>query len=150
MRSVSFSEGAPATNELDAAWLERAVSVRFPDDYRAFLLTVNGGRPDPACLRFEFGGETDDFHVHFFFGVDDPMESCDLKWNAETTRETRTLEIVPIAGDDFGCLFYLTVRGPCVGEVLFGGLPLDGIVSYSRVAGSFDAFLDMLEKGWAK
>jgi hypothetical protein len=144
MSSVSFSEGAPATNELAVARLERALSVRFPEDYRAFLLTVNGGRPDPGCLRFEFGGETDDFQVHFFFGVDDPETSCDLKWNADITVETRTAELLPIACDDFGCRFYLTVRGPRVGEVLFGGLPVDGVVSYGRVAGSFGAFLEML------
>jgi hypothetical protein len=34
-----------------------------------FLFTVNGERPDTACLRFEFGGEPAVFHVHFFFGV---------------------------------------------------------------------------------
>jgi hypothetical protein len=147
MRRVSFSEGAQATNELAVARLERSLSVRFPEDYRAFLLTVNGGRPDPACLRFEHVGETESFRVHFFFGVDDPMESCDLKWNAEITRETRTREILPIAIDELGCRFYLTVRGPRVGEVLFGGLPQDGVVTYGRVAGSFGAFLELLEDG---
>jgi hypothetical protein len=147
MSSVRFSESAPATNEPAVARLERALAVSFPEDYRAFLLTVNGGRPDPGCLRFEFGGETDDFQVHFFFGVDDPETSCDLKWNADITRETHTAELLPIASDECGCRFYLTVRGPRVGEVLFGGLPVDGVVTYGRLAGSFGAFLELLEDG---
>ena len=124
--------------------LERDLSVRFPDDYRDFLLTFNGGRPGPSHLRFNYAGETDVFHVHFFFGVADPEVSCDLNWNAEVTRETRTPSILPIARDDYGCLFYLTVSGPRTGEVLFGGLPQDGVVNYSRVADSFSSFLDML------
>ena len=70
--------------------------MRFPADYRSFLLRVNGERPDPGCLRFEFVGETEVFRVHFFFGVDDPETSSDLKWNAEITRETRTPEILPM------------------------------------------------------
>ena len=146
MREVRFSEGAPTTNELAIARLERELSVRFPDDYRRFLLRTNGGRPDPACLRFDFAGESDEFHVHFFFGVDDPVTSCDLLRNAEITRETRTREVLPIARDDYGCLFYLVVRGLHVGRVLFGGLPQDGVVSYQPVADSFDAFLEMLEE----
>lgn len=144
VQAVSFSERAPETNELAVARLERELSVRFPDDYRSFLLTVNGGRPSPSHLRFEHAGETDIFHVHFFFGVADPEVSCDLKWNAELTRETRDPAILPIASDDYGCRFYLTISGPRSGEVLFGDLPQDGIVRYSRVADSFSGFLEML------
>ena len=141
---LSFSERAPETNELAIVRLERDLSVRFPSDYRDFLLTVNGGRPSPGHLRFDYAGETDVFHVHFFFGVADPEVSCDLIWNAEATRETRAPAILPIARDDYGCLFYLTVSGPRTGEVLFGGLPQDGVVSYGRVADSFGGFLEML------
>ena len=141
---LSFSERAPETNELAVVRLERDLSVRFPDDYRDFLLTVNGGRPSLSHLRFEHAGETDVFHVQFFFGVADPEVSCDLNWNAELTRETRHPAILPIARDDYGCLFYLTVSGARTGEVLFGGLPQDVTVSYSRITGSFSSFLDML------
>lgn len=144
MPGLSFSERAPETHELAVVRLEGELSVRFPDDYRDFLLTINGGRPSPSHLRFEHAGETDVFHVHFFFGIADPEVSCDLKWNAELTRETRDPAILPIARDDYGCLFYLTASGSRTGEVLFGGLPQDGVVSYSRVAGSFSSFLEML------
>lgn len=144
LQALKFSERAPDTNELAVSRLERELSVRFPGDYRDFLLKVNGGRPSPSYLQFEHAGETDVFHVHFFFGVADPEVSCDLKWNAELTRETRDPAILPIASDDYGCRFYLTVMGPRTGEVLFGGLPQDGIVRYSRVARSFSAFLEML------
>jgi hypothetical protein len=34
--------------------------------------------------------------------------------------------------------------------VLFGGLPVDGVVPYGRVAGSFSAFVEMLDDGGAE
>ena len=70
--------------------------------------------------------------------------SCDLNWNAEVTCETRAPSIFPIARNDYGRLFYMTVSGPRTGEVLFGGLPQDGAANYSRVADRFSSFLDVL------
>jgi uncharacterized protein (TIGR02996 family) len=43
----------PQLSSADLDWLEARFGLRLPDDYRAFLLNYNGGRPDPQYFRHD-------------------------------------------------------------------------------------------------
>ncbi|MBN1312390.1 MAG: SMI1/KNR4 family protein [Anaerolineae bacterium] len=47
MPAVIITDSGSALTEHDIEAAENAMGVRFPDDYRHFLLQNNGGKPDP-------------------------------------------------------------------------------------------------------
>jgi hypothetical protein len=95
-------EAAPPTTEFRLRALERELRISLPQDYRAFLLEHNGGRPVPAGFVVPFEPEPAPWRVHFFLGVDNPVNSSSLRWCAEVTAATRPLGTIPIATDEFG------------------------------------------------
>lgn len=48
---VEFTDHSPLVTEAAVASLERQIGIPLPDDYKRFLLEVNGGTPDPACYQ---------------------------------------------------------------------------------------------------
>jgi hypothetical protein len=58
--------------------LEGRLKARLPDDYRAFLLRHNGGRPTLSRFTFSVDGEEQESIVEWFFAVhDQPYEEPD-------------------------------------------------------------------------
>src|SRR5687767_2580603 len=131
-------EAGPVISELDVRRFERDAKLVLPEDYRAFLLRHNGGRPVPAGFTLTLGGEAMCWRIHFFFGLNDPVESCPLQWNFDITHETRPPGTLPIADDEGGNMLYLRWDKPDVGSVHFGATPSDGrSVAPTRICGSF-------------
>src|SRR5689334_6244861 len=65
------------------AQLEARLKARLPDDYRAFLLTHNGGRPALNRFTYELDGEAQESILEWFFAVhDQPYEEPD-DWDPE-------------------------------------------------------------------
>lgn len=58
--------------------------------------------------------------LHYFFGLDDPMESCNLEWVMELTGEARPAQFIPIASDEAGNIFCLKLGHPYDGGIYFG------------------------------
>jgi len=106
--------------------VEREMGVEFPESYRRFLLAYNGGRPTPAYFTVVEDGKSVWMRIHFFFGVDDPIESCDLLWNYETFRGRLPHRVIAIANDECGNLFCLDLRPEGGGKVLFWDHELEG------------------------
>jgi uncharacterized protein (TIGR02996 family) len=52
---VAFVESGPEVTISDVLALEQRVGHQFPGEYRAFLLNVNGGRPDPNVITTRVG-----------------------------------------------------------------------------------------------
>jgi hypothetical protein len=140
-------DAGPTISEIDLARFERDANLALPADYRKFLLKHNGGRPFPADFMLTLENETVHSRIHFFFGLNDPMESCCLRWNLELTKETRPAGTLPIASDEGGNRLYLRWNRPDAGSVHFGPTPSDGRnVRLVRICGSFTEFLDRLEE----
>ena len=140
-------ESAPVTNEFRLRHLERELGIALPHDYRSFLLKHNGGRPIPAGLLLPLGGKPTPWRLHFFLGIDDPVESCSLAWAVEVTKATRPTGTIPIASDELGNLFYLRWAEPHLGVVYFGATPSDGRpVKPVRISDSFTQFIDQLQE----
>ena len=140
MRMLRTIEAGPKILPSNVAVLEQHYGVCLPAAYREFLLARNGGRPErdlfpvPGCQASPVA------RVHFFFGINDPVESCSLSWNIDLFRERLETNLLPIAtteGADKICIILDT------GAVMFLDGYSDSLTSY-RVASSFEAFLDVL------
>ena len=128
--------------------VEAKIGVRFPDSYRSFLLTYNGGRPAPSHFTAVENGELVLMRIHFFFGVDDPDDGYDLLWNYTTFTGRLPRHVIAIANDECGNRFCLDLRGQGNGRVLFWDHELEG-VGAERALGtviesSFEEWLGML------
>jgi hypothetical protein len=101
------------------AAVEKQMEVEFPESYRQFLLAFNGGRPNPAYFTVVEDGEVVWMRIHFFFGVDDAEEGCDLLWHYRTLKGRLPRDVVSIASDEGGNLFCLDLRKRGHARVLF-------------------------------
>jgi len=122
----------------------------FPKKYRDFLLRYNGGRPTPRAFPIEELANNPFGVVHFFFGINDPIESCNLDWNFEVFSERIPSNLFAIGCDDAGDLICLSLFGHDAGSVVFWDRHTEPeIPSYEnvyRVADSFEEFVDSLQK----
>jgi hypothetical protein len=145
MSGVEFEECAPAVTEARVRAFERKHGVSLPELYKRFLLRINGGHPIPDGLQILLQGRAVDWRLHYFLGLDDPTESCNLDWVMELTDETRPAGFIPIVSDEGGNFFYLELGQPHDGGVYFGATPADGRrVDPVLVSVGFDAFLRSL------
>ena len=145
MGEVQFRETGPALSDADILAFEERFQAVLPSDYRHFLLTHNGGHPMPDSVKLVLNGQQVNWRLHFFLGLKDPMEECNLDWAIDITGDTRPDGLIPFATDEGGNFFYIDVRPQHSGAVYFGATPED--VSKVRpvlVSLSFSAFIDSL------
>lgn len=130
----------------DIQELEAHIGIRLPGEYKAFLLEHNGGRPVPRAFPIE-GLANNPFGVVLdFFGIDDPVESCNLDWNFESLKGRLPANLFPIACDDGDDLICLSLFGEDAGAVLFWDQhtepPEPSYKNVYRIAASFSEFID--------
>ena len=130
----------------DIDGIEAHIGIHLPEEYRAFLLRYNGGRPTPRAFPIE-GLANNPFGVILdFFGIDDTVESCNLDWNVETMNGRLPANLLPIACDDGGDLICLSLFGEDADSVLFWDRHKEkGAPSYEnvfKIASSFTEFID--------
>jgi hypothetical protein len=112
-------EGGPLLHEEDLRSFERKHGLSLPGSYRAFLLVTNGGRPERDLLTIT-GFEGNSLgRIHLFFGLKDPVESCNLDWNLEVFRDRIPSSLLPIATTEGVDKICLSVAGERVGAVLY-------------------------------
>jgi SMI1 / KNR4 family (SUKH-1) len=138
MTMIRTIEAAPATSENAIKALESKVGFRFPDSYRVFLLLRNGGRPERDLVRVPGCDASPVARVHFFFGVDDPIESCNLAWNIKLLPEQLPRHSLPIATTEGADIFILMLD---TGQVAFWD---DYQKKVFPLATSFDEFIGSL------
>jgi cell wall assembly regulator SMI1 len=136
------------------AAVEQKLSIKLPKEYRDFLLSHNGGRPEPdGFLAINDRGEETDSCVDWFLaiynGEDDNFEDNFRAYKIEDVRLPD--ELVPIATDPGGNLICIAVDGPKCGAVYFWDHEMEAGTgekpSYDNVyliANSFNAFVDSL------
>jgi hypothetical protein len=141
--------------------LEARIKVRLPDDYRAFLLRYNGGRPLRSRFAFTLDGEKQESILEWFFAVHDQPYRESEDWNADTgelppyfaqpleevwadLRSARPrARMLPIGRDPGASLICLGYAGNRAGQVWYYDHETD---SFLRLAGSFSEFLGELTK----
>ena len=134
-----MKERGPQIAEAAVVRFETLLGVKFPDDYRAFLLEVNGGQTELSHTRFMLvsrKGRRDWTRLNSLNSLDDPDDQFNLAthWLSSQQQHPPAFpdippelpdlprEVLPIGYDDFGGTVGLVVAGPRRGQVWF----LDG------------------------
>lgn len=125
MGRVRFENAGPLITEVEVTAFEQRHHVMLPASYRKFLLRVNGGHPVPDTLQILMDESLVTWRVHYFFGLNDPVEACNLEWVTQVTQQTRPKGLIPIASDEAGNFFYIDARAAHSGTVYFGATPSD-------------------------
>lgn len=145
-----MKECVRALTEHDLDQLEIRIGVRLPHDYREFLLKYNGGRPIPSGFLIQGFPNNPYGMIHYFFGIDDQLESNNLMWHWEVMNGRLPDGLLPIAGDHSGDLLCLTLYGDKHGSVVFWDFYDEHYPptykNIYHVANSFSDFIDSLFK----
>jgi hypothetical protein len=149
--SNSIANAASALTEADIAAVEQRLRIKFPDEYRIFLLRHNGGVPSPARFPMseraaEAGMEWGEV-IRFYSMGDRP----DLEDTYKIMRDCGLPKrLVPIASVDDaldGGMLCISVDGKDCGRVYYRPEVEAGDETVYGIAKSFNAFLRRLERG---
>lgn len=132
------------TSEARLASFEAKCGGKLPQEYRAFLLAANGGRPVKRRFSFLDNGKRTESVVDWFFGdCDDP--DYGLVSNLEVYEGRIPNGWLPVATDPFGNLILLSLKGNVSGIVSFWDHeredPDDFNKNVLHLADNFNAFL---------
>ena len=134
---------------LDSARLrqfEARLGTILPEDFRAFLLAHNGGRPVPS--DFLISAEEGESSLHHTYGLHDGPDYFRLDDTWESYRGRMPATLLPIADDPGGNAICIGLHGAERGRVYFWDHELEEEAPSWRnvveVAPSFGAFLDGL------
>ncbi|QSQ20701.1 SMI1/KNR4 family protein [Pyxidicoccus parkwayensis] len=116
---VRTSEGGPPLTEEALRSFEEKCGVRLPTCFREFLLATNGGRPERDLFVINGLSGNPFGRIHFFFGLNDPVESCNLDWNLKVFRGRIPTGLLPIATTEGADKVCLEVAGNSVGRVVY-------------------------------
>jgi hypothetical protein len=149
-RAITFTEGFGRLDESRLRSFEAAEGLTLPEDYRAFLLASNGGRP--VECNFMYADETGpytDGEVNVFYGLHDGRYAR-LDKMIRTARAVIPRDFMPIAGDSGGNEICLGISGPNFGKVYFwdhdGASDSNPEQSYKQMHRVADSFAEFLEK----
>lgn len=118
MRIVKRLAEAGATEEAIQT-LERLVGARLPEDYRRFLGTVNGGRPDPSGFVFQTNQGTSDCSIRYFLTLDPREKIYTIPAYMDRYKGRIPSGMLAIACDSFGNLVLLDISARKPGTVYF-------------------------------
>src|SRR5262249_27488695 len=98
---------------------ERQLGTALPEDYREFLLDLNGGRTPQSHRAFvmQRAGRRDETTLDTLHSLDDPDEDHDLAARQLYGREDYPKNGLRIGDDAFGSAIVLILTGPHSGEL---------------------------------
>ena len=101
---------------------ESKLGARLPNDYRRFLLDINGGRTGSEHCVFTIRlrkARTDETVLNALHSLGDPDEGRDLATRWRQERFWLPREVIPVGSDDFGGTIVVVIDGPLRGQVWF-------------------------------
>ena len=135
-------------SELDIRRMERKIGLTFPAQYRFFLVRHNGGRPVEKYFKFTKGEALHVGKVLDLFGIDDPVESCNIEWNYEVYRDRMPSGFLPIGCEDGGNIICMKCVQPELGAIYYWDHDDESaVVSFKnmyKISESLDEFLSNL------
>lgn len=106
------------TSREEIAQLETRWKIKLPDEYKKFLLTSNGGRPNPDV--FDVPGWAHQGSVlKIFYGIHAGSKASRLDRAIEVYTDRIPADLIPIAADSFGNAICLGWKGKRRGKVYF-------------------------------
>jgi SMI1 / KNR4 family (SUKH-1) len=118
-------ERGPSVTDIEVEAFESQLQTRLPDDYREFLLKVNGGRTARSHRVFTMlmrKSRKDETDLNSLNSLNDPDDRFNLVARWKRAREWLPKEVIPVGYDDFGGTVVVVIDGPRRGQVWF----LDG------------------------
>ena len=131
-------------DEATLAAVEARLDVRFPDDYRQFLLRTNGGEfPFTVSTTDDLadpkGADLDYFHCVA------KGQSSDIEEEFSLVKDRMPPGHAPIAGNGSGDMILIMATGPDAGAICTWDHERDETVGIRVVARSFREFYDSLQ-----
>jgi hypothetical protein len=127
---------------------EHRVNVRFPDQYRQFLLKYNGGLPEPCAFNFKCGEEEPELACIAYFLAIYEGESENFFDYFETYQDRIPAELIPIARDPGGNLILIGIKNNYKEKVYFWQQDYEpdepDFSNICFIADSFNEFLSSL------
>lgn len=173
MSGVVIEEPVPPANEQQVVAFENQIGYSLPDDYRNFLLTVNGGKVNKKVAKnirypmkpiiegsVAFNGEVElDYMFSLFDGFEELIgkgadRSLTLPGNYRAFSEMEgegfpyvPSNAIPIAGYHGQAVLLLSLDGPYKNQVLFYGFNYVGDPSepYGNVSRVANSFSEFLD-----
>jgi hypothetical protein len=119
--AVTFTRSYPPVSAADVQRYEQRLGVTFPEDYRNFLLTTNGGIPTPS--RFDVPDEDYYVRLNFLYAIKNEHAISDLVYELEdlTSRMSGKLPdgFIVIGHDPGDSKFLLGTRGEHASQVWY-------------------------------
>ena len=144
---TTIVESGPSVSATELEALEKKIGAPFPLSYREFLLSKNGGRPEPDGIEVPGFDETD---VQILFGLGRRFESSCIDWNLETLSARLPEQALPIASDSSGNVFYISLTAENHGSVSYAdvnavwGMETTKKAPSYEVASTFEKFIGNL------
>jgi len=108
-----------AANPEILATFEEAIGARLPEDYKAFVLSTNGGTPSPDTYVVNDGKEEWESNV-FFYGLQTgPHSLYSLPTNYEEYVGRIPSGLIPIGNDYGGNLICISTGIESYGQIFF-------------------------------
>ncbi len=79
--SFDISDVGPLLTEGQIARLEQQLDVKLPDDYRSFLLSTNGGKPQRNNFPIPLHKTLTVGRLVQLFGIGRPAKESNIDWN---------------------------------------------------------------------
>ncbi|MEO1219862.1 MAG: SMI1/KNR4 family protein [Pseudomonadota bacterium] len=96
--------------------VENSLGLRLPEDFRAFLLAHNGGRPEPGDIDLSDGSDT--VPVNIIYGIGGEYHR-NIAMVFEVFKDRIPEGFCPIAADGMGSQFLIGVATPFEGQVFY-------------------------------
>lgn len=154
---MNLINSANKVSEEEVIEIENGLGIKFPEDYKAFIIQMNGGTPQEDML-YNFYDEVSELEnisiIRSFFSLyaDDTVLKNNLKviYNTMKNEGTIPADMIPIADDPGGNIISISLNKDDYGFIYYLNHEFEdvetGYLMKSKIADSFNSFIDCLYK----